>query len=125
MVITCYALTFGSRNTALLPSMLRRHRMFTLDHVVGVAPSTLSLTSYVHPGPCGSRSLEANCRNTCGRAYLNIAQVVHLIGQGPLEDDDKAPFQVVSGGGSDLARVNCSLRHDTAYKPHEVRMCCV
>ncbi|CAM9971015.1 unnamed protein product [Ectocarpus sp. 6 AP-2014] len=47
-------------------------------------------------------------------------EVVHLIGQGPLEDDDKAPFQVVSGGGSDLARVSCSLRHDTAYKPHEV-----
>ncbi|CAM9705457.1 unnamed protein product, partial [Ectocarpus sp. 4 AP-2014] len=47
-------------------------------------------------------------------------EVVHLIGQGPLEDDDKAPFQVVSGGGSDLARASCSLRHDTAYKPHEV-----
>ncbi|CAM9103616.1 unnamed protein product [Ectocarpus sp. 13 AM-2016] len=47
-------------------------------------------------------------------------EVVHLIGHGPLEDDDKAPFQVVSGGGSDFARVSCSLRHDTAYKPHEV-----
>ncbi|CAM9375604.1 unnamed protein product, partial [Ectocarpus fasciculatus] len=47
-------------------------------------------------------------------------EVVHLIGQGPLEDDDEAPFQVVSGGGSDLARISCSLRHDTAYKPHEV-----
>lgn len=47
-------------------------------------------------------------------------QVVHLVGQGSLPDDDKAPFQIESGGGSDLARINCSLRHDTAYKPHEV-----
>lgn len=49
-------------------------------------------------------------------------KVVHLLGQGALEDDDGAPFRVLSGGGSDLARVSCSLRHDTAYKPHEV--CC-
>lgn len=51
-----------------------------------------------------------------------ILQVVHLVGQGKLEDDDEAPFSVVSGGGSDLARISCSLRHDTAYKPHEVRL---
>lgn len=43
------------------------------------------------------------------------------MGQGSVEDDDEAPFRVVSGGGSDLARISCSLRHDTAYKPHEVR----
>ncbi|CAM9206262.1 unnamed protein product [Scytosiphon promiscuus] len=50
----------------------------------------------------------------------NGNEVVHLVGQGPLEDDDEVPFRVVSGGGSDLARTSCSLRHDTAYKPHEV-----
>ncbi len=53
-------------------------------------------------------------------ACLFGLQVVHLVGQGNLEDDDEAPFSVVSGGGSDLARISCSLRHDTAYKPHEV-----
>eukprot|EP00904_Undaria_pinnatifida_P002793 jgi/Undpi1/12514/HiC_scaffold_6.g02183.m1 len=47
-------------------------------------------------------------------------EVVHLLGHGALEDDDKAPFTVESGGGSDLARITSSLRHDTAYKPHEV-----
>lgn len=47
-------------------------------------------------------------------------KVVHLVGQGSLADDDEVPFRVVSGGGSDLARISCSLRHDTAYKPHEV-----
>lgn len=51
------------------------------------------------------------------RTYL---QVVHLVGQGCLADDDEVPFRIVSGGGSDLARISCSLRHDTAYKPHEV-----
>lgn len=43
------------------------------------------------------------------------------MGPGSVEDDDQAPFRVVSGGGSELARISCSLRHDTAYKPHEVR----
>eukprot|EP00903_Cladosiphon_okamuranus_P012920 g12063.t1 len=47
-------------------------------------------------------------------------EVVHLVGQASVEDDDEAPFRVVSGGGSGLARIGCSLRHDTAYKPHEV-----
>lgn len=42
------------------------------------------------------------------------------MGPGAVEDDDQAPFRIVSGGGSDLARISCSLRHDTAYKPHEV-----
>ena len=50
------------------------------------------------------------------------SKVVHLLGHGYVEDDDEAPFRVVSGGGSDLARISCSLRHDTAYKPHEVRL---
>lgn len=46
--------------------------------------------------------------------------MVHLIGHGALEDNDKAPFRVESGGGSELARITSSLRHDTAYKPHQV-----
>ena len=37
-----------------------------------------------------------------------------------MEDDDRAPFRVESGGGSELARITSSLRHDTAYKPHQV-----
>lgn len=45
------------------------------------------------------------------------------MGQGTLTDDDGAPFRVECGGGSDLARISCSLRHDTAYKPHEVGYC--
>ena len=45
---------------------------------------------------------------------------MHLIGQDPLPDGD-GKFRVETGGGSDLARISLSLRHNTAYRPHEVR----
>lgn len=64
--------------------------------------------------------LDADSEVMCYTGSCPYEKVVHLLGQGDLEDDDQAPFRVVSGGGSDLARINCSLRHDTAYKPHEV-----
>ena len=60
------------------------------------------------------------CEHNLFMGVRICTQVVHLLGHGALEDDDKAPFTVESGGGSDLARITSSLRHDTAYKPHEV-----
>lgn len=64
---------------------------------------------------------KAACTDRCvatTHCILHV-QVVHLLGQGPLPDEE-TPFRVETGGASEVARIACSLRHDTAYKPHEV-----